>query len=182
MPQIFRAALQLVLKTGYAGLKMGAVAKEAGVATGTLYNYFENKQALINALFRELKRAKMDEVFKDHNPADKFEVNFKRLWCNYLKAGLKEPERNLFIEQYQRSEYLDAQSQAMNAAYYQPLYDFLTRAQKARLIQEVPVPVLAAQLMGAANGVARLYFGSAQQMSQQAIEQCYAMAWRSIQP
>ncbi|MBK7429323.1 MAG: helix-turn-helix transcriptional regulator [Saprospiraceae bacterium] len=39
------------MKSGYTDLRMADVAKEAGMATGTLYIYFKNKEELINTLF-----------------------------------------------------------------------------------------------------------------------------------
>ena len=177
---IFKAALKLVLDTGFAGLKMSAVAQEARLATGTLYTYFNNKEDLINQLFRELKRAKMREVFENYDPALPFYEGFKILWYNYLKAGLKQPERNLFIEQYQRSDYLDAVSKALSENAYEPFYAFLEKAKTAQIIKNFPVEVMAAQLMGGANQVAKLYFRRSRHIDESVTDQCFEMAWHSI--
>jgi AcrR family transcriptional regulator len=53
--RLFEAALRHVLETGYAGLKMAEVAREAGGATGTIYTYFWGKADLINQLYRHFK-------------------------------------------------------------------------------------------------------------------------------
>ena len=37
------AAMKLVIKTGFVGLKMADVAAGAGIATGTLYIYYSSK-------------------------------------------------------------------------------------------------------------------------------------------
>lgn len=60
--RLFEAALHHVLETGYAGLKMAEVAREAGVATGTIYTYFGGKADLINQLYRHLKQQKRERV------------------------------------------------------------------------------------------------------------------------
>jgi hypothetical protein len=39
-----------------AGVTMGEIAREAGMATGTLYIYFKNKEELINYLFFDCRR------------------------------------------------------------------------------------------------------------------------------
>ena len=57
---IYNATLALVLKSGFAELNMAAVAKEAGIATGTIYTYFKNKETLINQLFLHLKEEKVN--------------------------------------------------------------------------------------------------------------------------
>lgn len=48
--RIFRAAGEEFALRGYEATKMSAVAKAAGVSVGSLYQYFENKQALYLAV------------------------------------------------------------------------------------------------------------------------------------
>lgn len=48
--RILDAALDVFEKEGFAAAKMETVAKRAGVAKGTLYNYFKGKEALLFAL------------------------------------------------------------------------------------------------------------------------------------
>jgi len=53
--EILEAAKQVFGESGYAGTKLDAVARRAGVSKGTLYHYFDGKEAL----FREMVRAKV---------------------------------------------------------------------------------------------------------------------------
>jgi len=53
---ILEAAEDLIAAKGLAGAPLAQIAKRAGVAVGTLYNYFEDRDALIRALF-EMRRA-----------------------------------------------------------------------------------------------------------------------------
>ncbi len=50
---ILDAALKTFVKRGYTETKVAEIASEAGVAEGTLYNYFQNKEGLLLALFDE---------------------------------------------------------------------------------------------------------------------------------
>uniref|UniRef100_A0AAU2AC57 TetR family transcriptional regulator n=1 Tax=Streptomyces sp. NBC_00093 TaxID=2975649 RepID=A0AAU2AC57_9ACTN len=49
--RILRAASELAARDGLAGIQMQDVAKEAGVALGTLYRYFPSKPYLFTAVF-----------------------------------------------------------------------------------------------------------------------------------
>jgi AcrR family transcriptional regulator len=49
---ILRAAISLLTDHGYAGCSVAAVAKAAGVATGTVYRHFPNKAHLVTEVFR----------------------------------------------------------------------------------------------------------------------------------
>ena len=47
---ILGAAERLFSERGFIGVRMSDVAAEAGLATGTLYNYFENKEEVLRSL------------------------------------------------------------------------------------------------------------------------------------
>lgn len=50
--RILGAAVRVFARQGYHGSTMAGVAREAGVATGTIYLYFERKQDLLVTLFQ----------------------------------------------------------------------------------------------------------------------------------
>lgn len=50
--KIIEATQMRIHEAGFAGVSMANIAKEAGVATGTLYRYFPSKQALCTEVFR----------------------------------------------------------------------------------------------------------------------------------
>jgi AcrR family transcriptional regulator len=51
---LLAAALRLIARSGLQATTTAAVAREAGVAAGTLYLYFPSKEALVNALYLEV--------------------------------------------------------------------------------------------------------------------------------
>jgi AcrR family transcriptional regulator len=51
--EIIHAALEVFADRGFAATKLEDVARKAGVTKGTIYLYFENKEALFKALIRE---------------------------------------------------------------------------------------------------------------------------------
>lgn len=66
---IFEAARQVILHRGFDGAKMEEIAARAGVGKGTLYNFFDSKEALFLSLviesladFRDLIDAQMDPI------------------------------------------------------------------------------------------------------------------------
>jgi TetR/AcrR family transcriptional regulator, fatty acid metabolism regulator protein len=48
---ILRAAIEVFAKKGYHGCRIADVAREAGVAYGLVYHYFEDKEALLQSVF-----------------------------------------------------------------------------------------------------------------------------------
>jgi len=51
--EILDAALKVFAAKGYAAARMDDIAREAGVTKGTIYLYFENKEAVFKSLVRE---------------------------------------------------------------------------------------------------------------------------------
>ena len=54
--QILNGARQVFMAAGYDAASMSEIARIAGVSKGTLYVYFESKEALFDALIRDAKR------------------------------------------------------------------------------------------------------------------------------
>ena len=51
--QILEAAIAVIAENGYHGSQIAKIAKEAGVADGTIYLYFKNKEDLLIKMFAE---------------------------------------------------------------------------------------------------------------------------------
>ncbi|MFC0469481.1 TetR/AcrR family transcriptional regulator [Halalkalibacter kiskunsagensis] len=51
--QIIEAAVKVIANHGYHQAQVSKIAKEAGVADGTIYLYFENKEDILTSLFEE---------------------------------------------------------------------------------------------------------------------------------
>jgi AcrR family transcriptional regulator len=60
--RIVRAALALVAHGGYREAQVAAVAKRAGVATGTVYRHFPSKADLLTEVFRVASQHEVDAV------------------------------------------------------------------------------------------------------------------------
>jgi TetR/AcrR family fatty acid metabolism transcriptional regulator len=73
---ILDAALRTFVKRGYPKTKVAEIASEAGVAEGTLYNYFPSKEDLLLALFDEKWSGIIDEI---KNKISRFDDPNKKL-------------------------------------------------------------------------------------------------------
>jgi AcrR family transcriptional regulator len=51
--ELIDAALQVFVERGYSATRLDDVARRAGVTKGTMYRYFENKEALFKAMVRD---------------------------------------------------------------------------------------------------------------------------------
>lgn len=111
--KILDAALTLFADRGYHGTAVPLVAKAAGVGAGTIYRYFENKQGLVNELFRREKRAVTEAVLGSFPfnaaPREQFHFFFERI-VSYARIH---PQSFRFLEHHHHAAYLDEESLAL---------------------------------------------------------------------
>jgi AcrR family transcriptional regulator len=100
---ILKAARTILLRDGYAAAKMSDIATEAGVAPGTLYLYFENKEALAGAIGEELLERVSSQFLRVIKKLDTPEGVLALLdWS--LKVGRQEREVFAMMKQTKASE------------------------------------------------------------------------------
>ena len=69
--QIMDGARSVFLKDGFDAASMNEIARVAGVSKGTLYVYFDSKEALFETLIREEKREQAEQTCRfDHSNHD----------------------------------------------------------------------------------------------------------------
>ena len=82
--QILDGARHVFMGAGFDGASMGEIARTAGVSKGTLYVYFDSKEALFEALTLEEKRGLAEALFRlDADDPDVAAV-LTRLGTTYL--------------------------------------------------------------------------------------------------
>jgi AcrR family transcriptional regulator len=103
--EIMQAALELIAEHGFHGAPMAMIADKAGVGAGTIYRYFESKDALIAEIFNELERKVVESLlqgyFLDRCLRDRF-VHLSTMIIRYFMANAVHFR---FIEQYMNSPY-----------------------------------------------------------------------------
>lgn len=102
---IMKAALELIAERGFYGAPMAMIAEKAGVSAGTIYRYFENKEALINDLNRELEGNIMKSLQTGYLREKPLRERFLHLASALCKYLLDHPVHFRFIEQYYNSPY-----------------------------------------------------------------------------
>jgi TetR/AcrR family fatty acid metabolism transcriptional regulator len=82
--QILDAAARVFSENGFHPATIRDVAREAGIADGTIYNYFENKTALLLGIFDEMITAVSDTV----DPSALIGADLRAFLVTYLRHPL----------------------------------------------------------------------------------------------
>ncbi|MGL5047542.1 MAG: TetR/AcrR family transcriptional regulator [Shewanella sp.] len=132
---ILRAAESIIATQGLHNLSMQKIASDAGVAAGTIYRYFKDKDDLIIELRRKVLQLIADELLIDIDEGS-FDERFKRLWCNIIKLGREHSHANLSFAQYFHLPGVDEpEHQAVENEIFKKLHQLLDDAKQQGIIQ-----------------------------------------------
>jgi AcrR family transcriptional regulator len=152
---IMAAALDLFVERGFYGTAVPEIADAAGVGAGTIYRYFENKEALVNELYR-LEKQRFAQIVLDDFPmqAGAREL-FRTMWHRMAKFAVANPNPFVFMELHHHAPYLDAESQALEQRMLDLFTNVVVAAQARGELKTAPPKLLMSIVMGAFVGIMR---------------------------
>lgn len=102
---ILQAAMELIAEHGFHEAPMSMIADKAGVGTGTIYSYFENKDGLIQHLFSELRERILAHLHEGYSAEKSLHERYIQLKTKLIKYCIENPMHFRFMEQYMNSPY-----------------------------------------------------------------------------
>ena len=103
--EIMQATLAIIAEQGFHASPMDEIAEKAGVAAGTIYRYFENKDVLINEVHRKLEE-KINATLREGYPAGSpIRERFFFLITELLRYFIEHPLHFRYLEQYFNSPF-----------------------------------------------------------------------------
>ena len=90
--RILATASRLIVKNGLQSSR-SAIAEEAGVATGSLYNYFDSKEALVRGVYGRVTEQMTELVTVETAPEMPHDVRVQRYISQYLEFIREDPLR-----------------------------------------------------------------------------------------
>ncbi|MBN8610527.1 MAG: TetR/AcrR family transcriptional regulator [Deltaproteobacteria bacterium] len=177
---ILAAALELFAERGFHGTAVPLVAEKAKVGAGTIYRYFDSKEALVNAVYQNEKRQMLDALLAEF-PFDKphreqFRVFFLRM-AAYAK---KQPLSVRFMELHHHQAYLDDASRHLEEHGNTMIEAAIHSGIQAEALKDLPVQTLIAVVWGVFLGVLRGWSEGRLELNDKTlipIEQCL---WEAI--
>jgi len=97
--QLINSATDLFAREGFWNTSTARIAKHAGVATGTLFNYFASKEALIDAVYVEIKTRVADATLPGLPDLNDTVACFNHFWRTYIRWGVDNPIEHGLLQQ-----------------------------------------------------------------------------------
>ena len=178
---IMEAALKLITERGFHGTSTAEISKEAGVATGTLFNYFPTKEDLINSLYFEVKGDLSHAMGKDIEAESAFQGKLRKIWSNLVKWGVDNQEEFLFVGQFCYSPYITKFTREEVMKEYVFLHDLVNEGIKTGEIRDFSAELTIAMFYQASRTVVNLILDSdSSQDKNKFIEDGFQIIWRGL--
>lgn len=175
---IFESALELIREHGFHGAPMSLVAKNADVATGTIYHYFESKDQLICELYSYNRQRVVDVVNEALAEDGAFKEKFIRMWKSVFRFYSENTSLLIFFEQYVNSPF---NAHKIHEDYEdRPLYTFLMEGIEKGILRKIRPDVLMIHVIGTGISQAKLHQFGTEPLNPEDIDLVVEMVWEGI--
>lgn len=155
--RIIDAATKVFAEKGFFKAKVSEIAKEAKVADGTIYIYFENKDDILISLFEEQMQFVLDNMVAqlsgEEDPAEKLR-KFALTHLRFIQEH-KDMAEIIQVELRQSSKFVKEYRNEKFAKYLDLIGDIMVEGQKLGVFKKSIIPGLAK----------RAFFGALDEMS-----------------
>jgi AcrR family transcriptional regulator len=141
---ILNAAVLLMAKRGVDATPTAAISAAARIAEGSLYTYFSSKDALLNEVFRNLRRDLADALLTAYPKAAEARVRFRHIWDRYVHWGVTHPDKFRVLAQLHVSQVITADSRIAGSEALKEIERLAKDSMRKRRIRNHPLPYLAA--------------------------------------
>ena len=155
--QIIDAAIRVFARNGYYNSRVSDIAREAGIASGTIYLYFETKDEILVTLFRERMAewvaSVRREVAAERDPLAKI----RKIVALHFKVLEDNPElaEVVQVELRQGQKFFRGASAHEVSAYFTVINDVLEEgAASGQIRRDLPVKIATKMLFGAMDQMA----------------------------
>lgn len=179
---ILEAAEQLIAERGFYGLSMKVLAETAGIAAGTIYRYFENKEMLMAELHQHLTQEAAQRVFAGWSEQLTEKQKYNLLWRNVFNAVIANPRRLTVMDMLFCMPHINQKNPVLleNDAFL-PFIDFYQRGVNEKRFQDWPIPALIALSFDSAINLAKKILRENLHIDENILNQIRDASWMAIQ-
>lgn len=144
---ILAAAATVIAEQGLAA-PTARIARVAGVAEGTLFTYFDNKDVLLNALYLEIKGELREQMMANYPAHASVRERAQYVWDKFVDWGVAQPEKRRAMAQLAVSERLTEQSRSTGMQSFAHINEMIQTSVASGALRDQP-PAFVSAIMSA---------------------------------
>lgn len=140
--RLLEAAIRLFAANGIQNTSTAEIAKEAGVASGTLFLYFPTKQHLVNELVILVSKQEAEHINSLLNPPMSVRDTFFAIWDGSIRWLLENPEVFEYSQQVRHSGVVSETATLESGKYFSFYYETIQRGLQEDSIKTYPIDLI----------------------------------------
>ena len=177
---ILESTLLLIKEHGFHGTPMSQIAKNAGVAAGTIYHYFDSKDDLIKELYMYVKDKLTEAVFRNDDEKRDYKSRFLDFWVNQCTFFIENDAFLYFLEQFINSPYAKIFGQLESKLFINKLKPFITYGIESGQIRKMDYHLLGPIVHGSIITAAKIHLFGHQDFTRDKQYEMAAIIWDGI--
>jgi len=143
---ILNSALTLFVRNGVKDTSTAEIAKEAGIAAGTLFLYFPTKLDLINALVIQITKEESEHIYSLLDPSLSVRDTFFTIWDGSIRWLLENIEAYQYSQQIRDSGLISEEVSLESGKFFGFYYETIQRGLNEGSIKPYPVDLIGSYL------------------------------------
>ena len=179
---IINAALKLFVENGFHGTAPSKIAQEAGVATGTLFQYFKSKDELVITIYLQFKEDMFEFVSNQTDNKTDIKEIIKSNILSSLYWALDNPTKFHFIQQFHTSPYLGQVEKEVLNRHLEPHLILIQKGIQAGVLKSMPADLIYSLISNQVFGVYQYITSKTLSKSkkQEIIEVTFDLLWQML--
>ncbi|WP_111642572.1 TetR/AcrR family transcriptional regulator [Marinimicrobium alkaliphilum] len=180
---ILDSALFLLANRGFHGFSIKRLAEGAGVAVGTIYLYFKDREDVINQLHGEIIRHVAGKVFVDHDTSLPLDEQYRRMVRNLWQFCVDNPETLYCKSQFDNlPPHLQRSQREDSHQIFEPLLVLYAKGREAGIIRDLSDDVLSGLAIEPCFFLVRQHLRGFIDITDEMRDTIIAASWRAISP
>ncbi len=173
---LIQTAIALIAEQGLSA-STANIAKQAGVAAGTLFTYFDSKETLFNQAYLSIK-ADIAAVVLNGERSGGWQAQMRQWWNAYIAWGVRHPRERAAVRQLESSPMLAPETRQQVREAFAPMWRMLDEAERAGRFY-LPMDFTVLVMEGMAETTIQ-YLADGAQPAAQAQQAGFETMWRAL--
>lgn len=177
---IFESTLILIREKGFHGTPMSQIAKNAGVAAGTIYHHFDSKDTLILELYTYIRDKMLAAMLQIDQEDMNFRDRFTNFWTSHCLFYIKNPNALYFMEQFVNSPYSNRNASQEEERFQHTFRDLIKSGIKGGALKPLNPLILSSLIHGSIVNAAKMHLCRNINIGEAELTQIVEVIWDGI--
>ena len=177
---IMQAALDLFAERGFYGTPVPLIAEKANVGAGTIYRYFNDKEHLVNELYRHWKAELSRAIERDLSLDMPLRAMFGKIGRRWIDFAMNNRSAYTFLVAHHHAPYLDEETVKMTEAMHLKYREIFELGRKEQIFKDVQPEVILAVVSGIIDQIMKEYWSGRFDLTDELIGMIEEICWQAV--